>query len=235
MESLAPFQDPVLDLGCGDGLFAGMLTDRPRWLGIDSSKKSIRQAKKRGSHSSLILGEGGTLPFSNGSIATVVSNSVLEHIPDVESTLAEVFRVLSGGGRFIMTAPSDRFAELLFGSRFFSRLGLEGLGKGYGDWFNRHSRHFHTDSISVWRERLENHGFVVIHSKAYFSERAHHVFDIAHYLGVPRLVTFKLTGTWVLFPGFLTNRFYDRWLAPHVDISEADPGAYLLIEARKPD
>jgi len=162
-----------------------------------------------------------------------VSNSVLEHIPDLDATIKEIHRVLVPGGRLILTAPSDRFAEMLFGCWIFSKMGLEGWSKRYGDWFNHHSLHYHVDSIPTWQVRLESHGFSIEESKLYFGERTHRVFDIAHYLSLPRLLTYKLTGRWVLFPGLWTNRLFYRWLAPYLDEVETDRGAYLLIEAVK--
>ena len=45
------------------------------------------------------------LPFKNGVFDKVVASHVLEHIPDIVSTLNEVYRVLKWNGDFIVEVP----------------------------------------------------------------------------------------------------------------------------------
>ncbi len=233
VHSGSPFDGPILDLGSGDGVFASMFEQSTEWIGIDPSFQSAVQAQDRIGHSKLAVGDGCRLPLPNDSIGTVISNSVLEHIPDLDTTLNEVQRVLLPGGRLILTVPTDRFAELLLGSSILRGLGLGKLAKSYGDWFNKHSLHFHTDSIRVWQQRLEERGFTVLRSKEYFTGRTHRIFDMAHYVSLPRLVTYKLTGKWVLFPESWQNQVFYYWLRKYLEEEETKAGAYLFIEARK--
>ena len=53
------------------------------------------------------------LPFPSGAFATVVSNSVFEHIPDLDGALGECRRVLAPRGRLLLTAPSHAFGRML--------------------------------------------------------------------------------------------------------------------------
>jgi len=45
------------------------------------------------------------MPFEDASFQTVISNSVLEHIPDLDAVLLETARVLKPGGMFIFASP----------------------------------------------------------------------------------------------------------------------------------
>jgi ubiquinone/menaquinone biosynthesis C-methylase UbiE len=58
------------------------------------------------------------MPLRDGSFQTVLANSALEHIPAVEEALAECFRVLRKGGMLLVTAPSHKFAGMLWGSGY---------------------------------------------------------------------------------------------------------------------
>lgn len=222
---------PVVDLGCGDGDFASHFDEGENWIGMDLDRTAIGGARRRFGSRRLVLADSGALPFPYESVGTVLANSVLEHIPDLERTLTEVHRVLRPGGTFLITAPSDHFAEMLFFSSLFNRVGLRGLGRVYGDWFNGHSLHHHTDSIPVWTDRLERFGFECRAAWTYFPARSHRLFDLLHYLSLPRWISKKVFGRWVLFPKLSTNRLLHSWLTPHVDARPANPGAYLFIRA----
>jgi hypothetical protein len=141
--------------------------------------------------------------------------------------------VLKPGGRFLFGVPSHEFGDMLLGSTLFYKLGLNQLGKGYGDWFNRHSQHYTTDSPDQWLERLERHGFVAEHWEYYVSPAGHRAFDLAHYLGVPRLISRKLTGKWLAFPNPLANAFFAAWLRPYYEEGPPALGPYIFFHARK--
>jgi Methyltransferase domain len=49
--------------------------------------------------------DAGALSFGDASLATIVSNDVFEHVPDIDRCLAESRRVLRPGGRLLFTIP----------------------------------------------------------------------------------------------------------------------------------
>jgi len=249
-QDLLPLEGPVLDVGCGDGHFASVAlggTAAPLAAGIDPSAGSLQEAQRRGAYRVLARAFGEALPFADGAFATVVSNSVLEHIPDLEPVLAEIARVLSAPeqskgqigssfrGRFIFCVPSDHFTELLLFPHLLRRLRLESLARAYERYFNRISRHHHCDGPDVWQARLARVGLELTDSFYYFSDRAHHALDLGHYLGVPNLVAKRLLGRWVLFP---TRRnpvlaLTERWLRPLYEESLPPVGAYVFLVTKK--
>jgi len=234
IEQAAPLRQPTLDLGCGDGHFASMAFNAPLFAGIDPDAGALRQADRMRAYRHTLRADATRLPFSDGSFATVLANSSLEHIPAMEEALAEASRVLQSGGRLLLTTPGDRFADLLLGSALLTHLGLGRAGRAYGDWFNRHSGHFHTDPPEVWLRRMEEIGLSVEHWQYYFTAPAHRAFDLAHYLSLPRLVSYRLTGRWMPLPNPPANALFGFWLRRHVTASPQATGPYLFFIARKP-
>jgi SAM-dependent methyltransferase len=173
------------------------------------------------------------MPFADASFGSVVANSVLEHIPDLESTLREVGRVLRPGGRFLITSPSHRFPELLLGSTVLRGIALQGAAAAYGNWFNRHSRHFHTLSSEGWRAALGRHGLRLEDTYYYFPPRSTRVFDALHYLGAPTLVARRVFGRWIPWRNPLTLHAAMRWLGPLADPAPVEDGACVWCVARR--
>jgi len=55
------------------------------------------------------------MPFVSDSIANLVATDTFHHLPDAEPFLAEVSRVLIGGGRLILIEPwSNRLADFIY-------------------------------------------------------------------------------------------------------------------------
>jgi ubiquinone/menaquinone biosynthesis C-methylase UbiE len=231
-EQIGGFAEPVLDIGCGDGLFASLAFSQPLFAGIDPNQASLQEAREGDVHQHLLAASATALPFPNQFFKTVVANCVIEHIPNLDGTLSEVFRVLRPGGRFL-GVPSHRFADMLLVPTVFRACGLSQLAKAYGDWFNRHSRHFHTYDPQHWERLLAAHEFQVEHWEYYLTAAAHRAFDLAHYLSIPRLVSRKLTGKWVAFPNPVSDFLFESWLRPHYERVPDNEGPYLFFRTRK--
>jgi len=229
-----PLTRPVLDIGCGDGHFASIAyaDHLPIDVGIDVMARDLREAAARqGVYRRVMFASATALPFADNSFNTVVSNCVIEHIPDNAAVLREISRVLRPGGVFATTLPSEHFPDFLLGSTVLRKLGLRGLSKAYGDFFNRISHHHHVCPPAAWRERLEAVGLVVEAQHYYFSAAAHRRFDLSHYLGVPNLVTKRLLGRWILFRGQM--RPFERWLRPYYEEPLPEAGAYQFVRCRR--
>lgn len=225
--------EPHLDLGCGDGHFARMTFDHQLAAGVDPWWGPLRKAKASGAYRLPVQALGRNLPFGDAAFGSVVSNSVLEHIVDVQPVLNEVGRVLRPGGSFVMTAPNHHFTNLLGGGLFFERLGLKGLAKRYRRLFNAVSRHAHTDPPEKWAERLAEAGLSVQRWQYYFSREALHVLELGHVQGLPSAVLHFLTGHWILAPWRSNLRLTDRWVRPHYLEEAPTVGTMTLIVASK--
>lgn len=221
---------PVLDLGCGDGHFGQMAFDEPLAAGVDPWWGPLQKARRTGAYRLNIQALGEALPFADGTFASVVSNSVLEHIDDVLPVLQEANRVLRPGGRLVITMPSHLFTENLAGARRLSRIGL---GDHYRRLFNTISRHAHTDPPQIWAARLADAGFQVRRWQYYFSPGALRALEIGHVQGLPSAILHFLTGHWILGPWRSNLKPTERWLRPHYEEAAQDTGAYLFFVAEK--
>jgi len=231
------FPGPTLDVGCGDGHFAAACLGRQLEAGIDPNPESATEAARSGAYRLVLNGSAAQLPFPDGSFNSVVSNCVLEHIPPLAETLGEIDRVLRPGGKLVITVPSERFADSLFWPQALRAVGLHGPAAAYGRWFNVISRHFHTYSQEGWTARLEAAGLTVTRWTSYLRPDAMAIFDLSHYYGVPTLVSKRLTGRWILWPG---KRKYLPWerglealLAGYAAQIAVPDGAYYFFTAVK--
>ncbi len=227
-----PLAPRLLDVGCGDGLFAAFAFDGQVTAGIDTDASRLAESRSRGRHALCLRARAEHLPFANGSFATVVANCVLEHVEGIDTALDEITRVVSPGGRFVFGVPGPLFGPFLFVSSLLSRVGATRLADAYARWFHGHSRHYHVHAAEVWVRQLESRGFRVERVRPYMSRRAHAIFDLVHYASVPRLIRWRLTGRWVGNPSGPVNRWWERRLAPHV-MDDPEEGAYLFFEARR--
>ena len=228
-----PLTPPVLDIGCGDGHFASIAYETlPIDVGIDVMARDLPEAaQRRDVYREVMFASGTQLPFASESFNTVISNCVIEHIPDNAAVLREISRVLRPGGVFATTLPSEHYPEYLLGATAFRKVGLRGASKAYGDFFNRISYHYHVYTPQEWRRRLEAVGLQVEEQTYYFSPAAHRRFDLSHYLGVPNLISKRLLGRWMLFDG--QRRLFERWLRPYYEEPLPRAGAYQFVQCRK--
>ncbi|HRO91122.1 MAG TPA: class I SAM-dependent methyltransferase [Promineifilum sp.] len=230
-----PLPDPILDIGCGDGNFAQLaLPGRRITAGIDPWWRPLNKAVKAGNYELPIQALGDNLPFPDNYFASGFSNSVLEHIPDIQPVLNEIGRVLQPGAPFLITTISHYFTEFLGGGAFFDRLGLNGLADRYRDFFNRIARHAHADSPETWANRLAEAGFTIERWQYYFSREALHALEIGHVQGLPAAAMHALTGHWIIAPWESSLGPTERWVRPFFEEEpQLDNGACLLLVARK--
>jgi ubiquinone/menaquinone biosynthesis C-methylase UbiE len=94
----------VLDLGCGPGIYAGILIKKGASVkGIDNSETLIKIAKKEAPEAEFTLGSAEKLPFKNSEFDIVLAALVLGHLDDWNKALKEVRRVLKKGGTFVFS------------------------------------------------------------------------------------------------------------------------------------
>jgi arsenite methyltransferase len=107
MGRLAP-GERVLDLGSGAGpdslIAAQMVGDQGSVTGIDMTTEMLERARAAAAEMGVtnvefVESDAEQLPFPDGSFDVVISNGVIDLIPDKDAVFAELYRVLSPGGR----------------------------------------------------------------------------------------------------------------------------------------
>lgn len=114
----------ILDLGCGEGRFARMLSRAGAQVtGIDPVAEFIRHADTQNCGAEFIVAEAAAIPSASGSFDDVVSYLTLVDIEDLEPAADEIARVLKPGGRFLaatisnLASPSDGWVKDADGNR----------------------------------------------------------------------------------------------------------------------
>jgi len=194
------FVRPVLDVGCGEGLLASVLFADPIDTGIDPDADELRQAGALGAYRELIRCRGDAVPKASGSFRTVLSNSVLEHIPDLEPVFREVHRLLADDGHFYVTVPSARFDQYTVVNQLLMKIGLTRAAARFRRFFNAFWRHYHFHSPEEWKALAERHGFVVVECYAFNSKRICLTNDMLVPASVLSFLSKKLTNRWVMLP-----------------------------------
>lgn len=106
--------DDVLDIGCGYGRLMYAVADHVRTIiGVDVHGAPLKRARtilKMKPNAQVVLTDGLSLPFDNGSFSVIYSSSVMQHIPRslVGVYIIEAHRVLKIGGRLCMQFPDAR-------------------------------------------------------------------------------------------------------------------------------
>jgi len=92
----------VLDVGAGEGQLARIVADQGAdVVACDITWNQIVEAAKRGGGPLPVQAEAARLPFADESFDAVLACLVFEHISDVDGAIAEVARVIEGGGHFV--------------------------------------------------------------------------------------------------------------------------------------
>jgi len=191
-------KEPILDVGCGDGIFSEALLEKNREVwGVDINQNALAQARKRGLYKKLVKQKIQNQPFKDGQFGTVLANSILEHVDNLKPALREILKVLAKGGVLVLTAPSEKRKQLYLGYRLFSFLKMPSLASKIGDLENNLFKHQNCWSGKKWQKELAKIGFWKVSYQ---------------YRGSPR--TALMSDFFLIFApfGFLERKIFGRYL-----------------------
>ncbi len=97
----------ILDAGCARGRFLRRLeTSGARLFGVDLTEVFLHSAHANVQGAAFAGGSLSSLPFADGAFDAVYCIETLEHLPDTETALAEMARVLRPGGPLLVIDKS---------------------------------------------------------------------------------------------------------------------------------
>ncbi len=106
IQALKETEGRLLDIGCGANNFVktygdGVGVDVADWKGCD-----------------IVIKDAAKLPFKKGEFDTVSYLACLNHIPNREASVKEVFRVTKPGGKIIVTMITPKLGKFIHWLRF---------------------------------------------------------------------------------------------------------------------
>lgn len=230
------FPAPMLDFGCGDGLFTeAVFGKQPGIVGVDIATGELPSARDSGVYwRGVQFGDGHHLPYADASFGSVYSNSVVEHIPDPHRVIPELARVLRPGGALVLTVPSDRFRSLLDGVRTAP---TKEAGEAYAKRVDALFAHHHYKTPDEWRVLFQSNGLRLALVKYYVAPEAERRWDrMNREYGIGGRSLFNLLASPRLRPlgyqGFLKRQVKQRLLAqlrPFYAAEAKDEGGGLLV------
>lgn len=226
------YKKPILDIGCGFGEFAGVFFDKTVEVGIDVDGKDLLKARQIKKFKKLILADARKLPFKDNTFNTIFSNSVLEHIPNVQKVFKESLRVLKPKGYLIYTVPINTFYNNLYFTSLFERIGYSNLGLYYYRFINKIFKHINILPKNKWIQMTRKAGFNMILEKEITSKKSTQVFDLTLLPALPSQI-----GRWLFGKRYIVNFPGRIWLLDKLFsgliTEETDKGSNLLIIAQK--
>jgi len=237
MHGRVPHRRPVLDLGCGDGLFAQLALGAPVDTGVDPNMRDLARARERRVYRELIQCRADAVPKPDGAYRTILANSVLEHIPALEPVLAEAYRLLAPGGRLYASVPSKRFSQYTAGHALLTGLGLRGMARTWRRLYDAFWRHYHAYAEDEWISRGRRYGFELLECRPYAPREVCLLNDLLVPLALPALVWRRLFDRWTLWPGLRRVALYPLYLLARRVLSRADQaplGGLVFLAFAKP-
>lgn len=151
----------VLDLGCGEGGYSRLLSEKgAKVMGIDASKTLISAAKELSADMNIdyyVKSACALEGIKNNTFDIVISAMCLMAIEDLESALSEMYRVLKPGGTVVISilhpcfsgsnigwSSDNEFSKFIVDSYYHEGSYQEGLSKHLGK------------PISFWHRTLGN-------------------------------------------------------------------------------
>lgn len=157
-----------LDFGCGDGKLTKILLERignRDLVGIDNDPKEAELANKLNIYKRIHITDGLKIPENDSTFDFVFSNSVLEHVENINSVIMEIARVLKPNGLFLFTVPNSEFHKCLKGPLipFITR-------KSYTTDLDERLVHLRYWGVENWKHNLSIYNLGIEEVSRYFNK-----------------------------------------------------------------
>jgi 2-polyprenyl-3-methyl-5-hydroxy-6-metoxy-1,4-benzoquinol methylase len=166
----------LLEMGCGLGHLLGLLQDDFQCTGIDLIDYSIEQTKINAPKAEAYQMSADDLSrFEAGTFSAVVALHLVEHLPDPQNTIRQVYDLLKPGGLWLFATPHPDYALRRFKNRDEDAIGKD-------------KTHINVHPPKQWRAWCEETGFTKI---KHFGDG---LWDVPYLPLIPKVVQFGMFG-----------------------------------------
>ena len=154
--------EPVLDLGCGDGLFFKQVWPQiEKVVGIDINTDAVQRASQSGIYERVHLSPAHQIPEADATFEAVFSNCAMEHMDQIEAVIKETWRILKPGGFFLFSVVTEQLLVWAPLPQFLAVLGVPERGKMVTEEYARYHHLVNAFSADQWRKLLLKNGFQI--------------------------------------------------------------------------
>ncbi len=170
----------LLEMGCGLGDLLGLLQDDFTTIGVDLIPYSIEQTKKNAPKAEAYVGDATDFSrYAPGELSVVVALHLVEHLPDPQQTIREIYERLQPGGLFLFATPHPEYSLRRFKDRDNDAIGKD-------------KTHINCHVPATWKHWCEAAGFTVL------KQFGDGLWDVPYLPLIPRSLQFAFFG----FPAF---------------------------------
>ena len=230
------FARPILDAGCGDGVFSRMLFNGVILdCGADADPEEVERARRTRCYAEVKTAQLEALPWEAESMATVLVNGVNSRVRDTEGALREIHRVLRPGGSLYLSVPTGDWVHFQIWSRGLRRLGLARAAEAYERLKLRQLGAKGIEEPDVWAGKLRAAGFELESREFYLSRRAARLQDLFMPAALISSLSKQLLGRALALPRIhrLLVRAYRGGLRGALS-APVERGAGVFLVARRP-
>lgn len=214
LKDFFPHASSYLEIGCGMGyVLSGVENALPslKVFGSEIYSEGLKYAKKRVKRAELFQMDARDIPFED-EFDAIAAFDILEHIPDDEKVLSQMYRACRKGGGILLAVPQHPF--------LWSR-------------FDEHSCHVRRYTSRELRAKVERAGFKTVRTTSFIS--------LLLPLFAASRLTIRRRAEYDIIEGLKVNSFLNSALEKACDIENAlirsglsfPAGASLLLAARK--
>jgi SAM-dependent methyltransferase len=227
--------EPILDVGCGDGLFTRIaFTGREVW-GIDIDASEGRHAHNTQAYAQVILGDVTRARLPQDFFGSCVANCSMEHVPRIDEGLKNIRRSLRPGADAFLFVPNKEWASHMLTPRALRALGMPTMASAVQQKIDSIFNHHHLYDQEGWTKVVRGAGFEVVSAEPALSTATTVAFEMFLLPSLLGLINKKLTSRWTNFPGLRKMASLPMYALANAALSLGDkaPTAEFLVQARR--
>jgi SAM-dependent methyltransferase len=166
----------LLEMGCGLGHLLGLLQDDFQCTGIDLIDYSVEQTRLNAPKAEAIQMSADDLSrFETGAFSVVVALHLVEHLPDPQNVIHQVYRILKPGGLFLFATPHPDYSLRRYKDRDNDAIGKD-------------KTHINVHPPQQWRAWCEANGFTMV------KQFGDGLWDVPYLPVIPKVIQFAMFG-----------------------------------------